>query len=70
MSMQKENPAFIPRNHRIEKAIYEVVDNNDYSYMDHLILLLNKPYQDQPNNSEYMHPPEKPDHNYQTFCGT
>ena len=70
MSMQKENPAFIPRNHRIEKAIYEAVDNNDYSYIDHLILLLNKPYQDQPNNSEYMHPPEKPDHNYQTFCGT
>ena len=70
MSMQKENPAFIPRNHRIEKAIYEAVDNNDYSYMDHLILLLNKPYQDQPNNSEYMHPPEKHDHNYQTFCGT
>ena len=70
MSMQKENPAFIPRNHRIEKAIYEAVDNNDYSYMDHFILLLNKPYQDQPNNSEYMHPPEKPDHNYQTFCGT
>ena len=25
MSMQKENPAFIPRNHRIEKAIYEAV---------------------------------------------
>ncbi len=70
MSMQKENPAFIPRNHRIEKTIYEAVNNNDYSYMDHLILLLNKPYQDQPNNSEYMHPPEKPDHNYQTFCGT
>jgi len=70
ISMQKENPAFIPRNHRIEKAIYEAVDNNDYSYMDHLILLLNKPYQDQPDNSEYMHPPEKPDHNYQTFCGT
>ena len=70
MSMQKENPAFIPRNHRIEKAIYEAVDNNDYSYMDHLILLLNKPYQDQPDNGEYMHPPEKPDHNYQTFCGT
>ena len=70
MSMQKENPAFIPRNHKIEKAIYEAVDNNDYSYMDHLILLLNKPYQDQPDNSEYMHPPEKPDHNYQTFCGT
>ena len=70
MSMQKENPAFIPRNHRIEKTIYEAVNNNDYSYMDHLILMLNKPYQDQPNNSEYMHPPEKPDHNYQTFCGT
>ena len=70
MSMQKENPGFIPRNHRIEKAIYEAVDNNDYSYMDNLILLLNKPYQDQPDNSEYMHPPEKPDHDYQTFCGT
>ena len=70
ISMQEENPAFIPRNHRIEKAIYEAVDNNDYSYMDDLILLLNKPYQDQPDNREYMYPPEKPNHSYQTFCGT
>jgi len=32
--------------------------------------LLSKPYEHQPDNTEYMQPPEKYDENYQTFCGT
>ena len=64
------NPAFIPRNHQVEKAIYEVINNYDYSYVNRLIELLNKPYNYQPDNLEYMNPPDNYDQNYQTFCGT
>ena len=69
-SMLKINPSFIPRNHRVEEAIYEAVNNYDYDYMDRLVQLLSKPYEHQPDNTEYMQPPEKYDENYQTFCGT
>jgi len=68
--MLKVNPAFIPRNHQVEKAIYEVINNYDYSYVNRLIELLNKPYNYQPDNLEYMNPPDNYDQNYQTFCGT
>ncbi len=68
--MLKVNPAFIPRNHQVEKAIYEVINNYDYSYVNRLIELLNKPYNYQPDNLEYMNPPDNYNQNYQTFCGT
>ena len=68
--MLKTNPAFIPRNHQVEKAIYEAINNYDYSYMDRLVKLLNKPYNFQSDNLEYMKPPDNYDKNYQTFCGT
>ena len=68
--MLKTNPAFIPRNHQVEKAIYEAINNYDYSYMDRLVKLLNKPYNFQSDNLEYMEPPDNYDKNYQTFCGT
>ena len=69
-SMLKVNPAYIPRNHQVEKAIYEALNNYDYSYMDRLTLLLEKPYDYKPENIEFMMPPENGDQNYQTFCGT
>tara|TARA_B110000014_G_C20113152_1_gene586983 strand:- start:69 stop:1529 length:1461 start_codon:yes stop_codon:yes gene_type:complete len=64
------NPAFIPRNHNVEKAIFEAVNNYDYSYMDRLNMVLNKPYDYQPDNVEYMNPQKNYNANYQTFCGT
>ena len=60
-SMLKINPSFIPRNHRVEEAIYEAVNNYDYDYMDRLVQLLSKPYEHQPDNTEYMQPTEKYD---------
>ena len=69
-SMLKVNPAYIPRNHQVEKAIYEALNNYDYSYMDRLTLLLEKPYDYKPENIEFIIPPENGNQNYQTFCGT
>jgi len=69
-SMLKINPAFIPRNHRVEKVIYEILNNYDYSYLDHLLQLLDKPFDHKQHDIEYMNPPDDQNQNYQTFCGT
>ena len=69
-SMLKVNPAYIPRNHRIEQAIYEATKDNNFSEMETLILLLKNPYTDQKNNIKYMNPPNQRKNDYQTFCGT
>ena len=69
-SILKVNPAYIPRNHKIEKAIYEATEDNNFSEMKTLILLLKNPYTDQKNNVKYMNPPNQRKNDYQTFCGT
>ncbi len=68
--MRRVNPAFIPRNHRVEKALAAAVEGGDFTEMDRLITLLSKPYQDQPEFTDYMNPPEPQERVYQTFCGT
>jgi uncharacterized protein YdiU (UPF0061 family) len=69
-TMDNVNPAFIPRNHRVEKALAAAVEGGDFSKMDRLIVLLSKPYQDQLDFADYMNPPEPQERVYQTFCGT
>jgi uncharacterized protein YdiU (UPF0061 family) len=68
--MKNVNPAFIPRNHRVEKAIQRAVEGSDFTEMDRLIILLSKPYQDQHEFADYMNPPKPEERVYQTFCGT
>ncbi|MFA6600587.1 MAG: YdiU family protein [Candidatus Omnitrophota bacterium] len=68
--MLRVNPAFIPRNHRVEQAIEAAVEQHDLSKMAHLIEVLSRPYDDQPANAEYMNPPKPEERVTQTFCGT
>jgi serine/tyrosine/threonine adenylyltransferase len=69
-AMNKVNPAFIPRNHRVEQAIEEAYKNSDFSFFEKLLLVLAKPFEDQAENKEYMFPPEDKFQGYVTFCGT
>jgi len=69
-AMRATNPAFIPRNHRIEEAIRAAEDHEDFSYTHRLIDVLNSPYADQPNHHEYRTPPKPSEKIQQTFCGT
>lgn len=69
-AMNDVNPAFIPRNHRVEKAIEAAVNGGDFAEMDRLITILSKPYQHQPQFADYMNPPKPEERVYQTFCGT
>jgi len=69
-SMNRVNPAFIPRNHRVEQALQAAVTKNDFSKADQLIEVLSKPYEDQPANTAFMTPPNPDERVRETFCGT
>lgn len=69
-SMNRVNPAFIPRNHRVEQALQAAVTQHDFSKTEQLIEVLSKPYEDQPANSAAMAPPKPDERVRETFCGT
>lgn len=68
--MNKVNPAFIPRNHKIEEAIEAAYEQNDFSKMEILLEILSKPFSEQVNHLDYMEPVKDKTINYTTFCGT
>ncbi len=67
--MAAANPAFIPRNHRIEQMIAAAVDGDD-SYFHHLHHVLSRPFETQPDAVELTHPPQPDEVVQATFCGT
>jgi uncharacterized protein YdiU (UPF0061 family) len=69
-SMERVNPAYIPRNHLVEKAITAVVEENDGTLMDRLLLVLKNPYQQQENTQDLQCLPALHERVLQTFCGT
>ena len=68
-TMLAANPAFIPRNHRIEQLIAAAV-GGDFSLFENMNEVLASPYSDQPERAEYMNPPEAHELVTRTFCGT
>jgi uncharacterized protein YdiU (UPF0061 family) len=69
-AMRSVNPAFIPRNHRVEAIIEAAVNRNDFAPFEELLAVLAKPYDDQPAFALYAEPPKPDERVLQTFCGT
>ena len=69
-AMRKVNPAFIPRNHRVEAVIQAAMNNDDFAPFEELLTVLSKPYEDQPAFAAYAEPPLPDQRVLQTFCGT
>jgi protein adenylyltransferase len=69
-AMSTVNPAFIPRNHRVEAAIEAAVQGNDFRPFEELLLVVSRPSDDQPGFQHYAVPPEPHERVEQTFCGT
>jgi uncharacterized protein YdiU (UPF0061 family) len=69
-AMRAVNPAFIPRNHRVEAVIDAAVNRDDFAPFEELLAVLSKPYQDQAEFAAYAEPPEPHQRVLQTFCGT
>ena len=69
-AMRAVNPAYIPRNHRVEAVIQAAVERDDFAPFEELLMVLSKPYEDQPSFAHYADPPEPSERIYRTFCGT
>jgi uncharacterized protein YdiU (UPF0061 family) len=69
-AMQAVNPAFIPRNHRVEAVIKAAVERDDFTPFEELVTILSKPYEDQPAHVHYGDPPQEHERVHRTFCGT
>ena len=69
-AMRRANPAFIPRNHRIEEIIAAGVERQDFAPFEELLTVLAKPYDDQPEFARYAELPPPDQGIYRTFCGT
>ena len=67
--MRKINPAFIPRNHRIE-AVIQAATGDDFGPFEELLTVLSTPFNDQPQFAHYANPPQDEERVTQTFCGT
>lgn len=67
--MKSNNPAVIPRNHRVEEAL-EAAEKGDYSVMDKLLDVLINPFEYSKDQEEYAKLPKPSSCKYKTYCGT
>jgi len=67
--MRAANPAFIPRNHRVQAAL-DAAEAGDYGPFHALLEVLQHPFATQPQSSAYAQPPRPEERVRQTFCGT
>jgi uncharacterized protein YdiU (UPF0061 family) len=68
--MRRANPAFIPRNHRVEMMIQAAVEREDLAPFEEFLSVLASPYDDQPEHATYGDAPPPGLGTYRTFCGT
>jgi uncharacterized protein YdiU (UPF0061 family) len=69
-AMRQVNPAFIPRNHRVEEALSAAVQRADYEPFDRLLKILSRPFDEQPEFAAFSGPAPEGQGAYRTFCGT
>lgn len=68
--MRWVNPAFIPRNHRVQQALTAAMDENDFGPFETLLQVVTHPFDDQPGREEFTLPAEPTERVFRTFCGT
>jgi uncharacterized protein YdiU (UPF0061 family) len=69
-AMRLANPAYIPRNHRIEAAITAATERADFGPFHEMLEVWSRPYEEQPGRESYLAPPLPAERVLQTFCGT
>lgn len=68
-AMRRINPAFIPRNHRVEAAL-KAAEGGDYRLFETLLDVVSRPFDDRPELAAYMEPAQESERVRVTFCGT
>ncbi|MDC0923849.1 protein adenylyltransferase SelO family protein, partial [Gammaproteobacteria bacterium] len=69
-SMNKINPIYIPRNHKVEEVLKAVVNENDMKPFSSLYSILQNPYKEIIGLESFSEPAPESNIPYKTFCGT
>jgi uncharacterized protein YdiU (UPF0061 family) len=69
-TMRAINPAFIPRNHRVETALDAATARGNLAPFHRLLRVLQRPFDDHPGETELTLPPRDDERVLATFCGT
>jgi uncharacterized protein YdiU (UPF0061 family) len=69
-SMRTANPAYIPRNHRVEAALKAATEEADFGPFNEMLDVWSRPYEEQRGREAYLAPPLPAERVLQTFCGT
>ena len=69
-AMDKVNPIYIPRNHKVEEALSAATATEDIKPFTDLLNVITHPYEESPENVAYTQPAPETDTPYKTFCGT
>ena len=69
-AMDKVNPIYIPRNHKVEEALFSAVHKNDMQPFSNLLSILMNPYEENKGNESYTLPAPESEKPFKTFCGT
>jgi serine/tyrosine/threonine adenylyltransferase len=69
-AMRASNPAYVPRNHRVEAVIAAAYQNGDFASFEELLEVLASPYCERAELTAYADPPKPGEIVHQTFCGT
>jgi uncharacterized protein YdiU (UPF0061 family) len=68
--MRQHNPAFIPRNHKVEEALAAATEGGDLSVMETLLDVLQRPFDYERDLPEFSAPAPSGNPRYLTYCGT
>ena len=69
-AMDRVNPIYIPRNHKVEEALAAAVDQEDMTPFSEMLSVLNHPFDEVAGKEAYAVPAPVTDTTYKTFCGT
>jgi uncharacterized protein YdiU (UPF0061 family) len=69
-AMRGVNPAYIPRNHRVQQVISAAMDDGDFAPFAELLGVLSHPYEEREGLAPYAQPARPGERVLRTFCGT
>jgi uncharacterized protein YdiU (UPF0061 family) len=68
--MRRSNPAFIPRNHKVEEALAAATERGDLAVLEKLLSVLTHPFDYGRDLPEFSNAAAMGDERYVTYCGT
>jgi len=69
-AMDRVNPIYIPRNHKVEDALTAAVEDDDLSGFTKLLNVVTHPFAEVDGQQSFAEPGPEAAMPYQTFCGT